>query len=100
MLHLVAFSPARADLRDQFLRVVQPGDTLFLLEDGCLFAATGDHVKALSEQLPAGCTLEVLGDDLAARGLSVADSAVRQTDHAGLVRASERHGASMSWWPS
>ena len=79
------------------LDIIAPGDTLFLLGDGCYAAATGSSV--LNDTLDRDITVFVLADDAKARGLiDRLLPAVALTDMMGLVELTETHPRQQAWY--
>jgi tRNA 2-thiouridine synthesizing protein B len=92
-LHIVTKSPFRTDALQRCLSLVAPGDSILLIEDGVLAA----NLPTLADSL-AGQNVDcyALSDDLAARGVSIAETGIRLVDAAGFVKLVCEHRNSLS----
>src|SRR3990167_4526974 len=80
------------------LRLLAPGDSLLLLEDGVYVALQLQAGMQLSNLIPEGVTLHVLAADLAARGISARiPPAFSSIDYTGFVRLSLAHPRVVNW---
>ena len=95
MLHLVNKSPYENNNLSTASSIMQGGDELLLIEDGVYGAVKAGKASAMLE----GCTVSVLGPDLAARGISedkLADG-VNVIDYNGFVELVEKNDKVQSW---
>jgi len=95
MLHLVNKSPYDACSLDTASSIMKNGDSLLLIEDGVYGAVKAGKASAMLE----GCTVSVMGPDLAARGISedkLADG-VNVIDYNGFVELVEKNDKVQSW---
>ncbi len=93
-LHILNQSAPSGALSD-CLRVLQPQDSLLLIEDGVYLCACWEDLP-----LPAGVNCYVLQEDLSARGLSlpIATPSVELVDYAGFVALVTRCQRNLSWF--
>lgn len=92
-LHTVNQPPGAA--LDSCLRIIGPGDSLLLLEDGVY----GGQAGLADSIADAGCKLYVLEPDAAARGLlDRLDPAAELIDYAGFVELAAECDAVQSWY--
>ncbi|MEN8207410.1 MAG: sulfurtransferase complex subunit TusB [Pseudomonadota bacterium] len=95
MLHLVNKSPYENGNLNRASSVMNDGDALLLIEDAVYGAVKAGKASAMLD----GCTVSVLGPDLAARGISedkLADG-VNVVDYAGFVELVEANDKVQSW---
>ena len=95
MLHLVNKSPYENSTLDRASSTMNTGDVLLLIEDAVYGAVKAGKASAML----GGCTVSVLGPDLAARGISedkLADG-VNVVDYAGFVELVEANDKVQSW---
>jgi len=95
MLHLVNKSPYENNNLSTASSIMQGGDELLLIEDGVYGAVKAGKASAMLE----GCTVSVMGPDLAARGISedkLADG-VNVIDYNGFVDLVEKNDKVQSW---
>jgi len=95
MLHLVNKSPYENNNLSTASSIMQGGDELLLIEDGVYAAVKAGKASAMLE----GCTVSVMGPDLAARGISedkLADG-VNVIDYNGFVELVEKNDKVQSW---
>lgn len=95
MLHTLSVSPWHVDI-DAMLRLVKPGDDLFLLSDGVVAAIDGGRFLEILQSAPI--TLHALQDDIEARGLAgqIADS-VGRVSYTDFVRLTVKHAGQLAW---
>ena len=80
------------------LLMLEPGDSLLLLEDGVYLAPQLHARMPLRDLIPAGVTLYALAPDLVARGISVKIPAdFSHIDYAGFVQLSLAHPRVVNW---
>lgn len=80
------------------LRLLAPGDSLLLLEDGVYVAAQLQPGMRIRNMIPAGVALHVLDADLAARGISARIPAeFTVIDYTGFVRLCLAHARVVNW---
>ena len=99
-LHTVNKSPFERGSLASALAHALPGDAVLLIEDAVVGVRAGEtaSAKALKAAMP-GCTIHVLGPDLAARGIA-ADAVVEGVavvDYAGFVDLAAAHDKVQSW---
>lgn len=99
-LHTVNKSPYERGSLDSCLAHALPGDAVLLIEDAVVGARAGTTkvAQALKAAMP-GCTIHVLGPDLAARGIP-ADAVVEGVsvvDYGGFVDLAATHDKSQAW---
>lgn len=99
-LHTVNKSPFERGGLVSALAHALPGDAVLLIEDAVVGARAGstDAAKALKAAMP-GCTIHVLGPDLAARGIP-ADAIVEGVgvvDYGGFVDLAANHDKVQAW---
>ena len=95
MLHLVNKSPYESNNLSTASSIMKGGDELLLIEDGVYAAVKAGKASAML----AGCTVSVMGPDLAARGISedkLADG-VNVIDYNGFVELVEKNDKVQSW---
>ena len=95
MLHLVNKSPYENGNLNRASSIMNDGDALLLIEDAVYGAVKAGKASAMLD----GCTVSVLGPDLAARGISedkLADG-VNVVDYAGFVELVEASDKVQSW---
>jgi len=95
MLHLVNKSPYENNNLSTASSIMQGGDELLLIEDGVYGAVKAGKASAMLE----GCTVSVMGPDLAARGISedkLADG-INVIDYNGFVELVEKNDKVQSW---
>ena len=92
MLHLLAFAPDNHALTNECLRMVNAGDAVVLLEQGCSWAAHAEAFARLQQQAPEAHFF-LLGDAVIADAVPV-----ERIDASGLVTLTEQHAASLSWY--
>ena len=95
MLHLVNKSPYESNNLSTASSIMQGGDELLLIEDGVYGAVKAGKASAMLE----GCTVSVMGPDLAARGISedkLADG-INVIDYNGFVELVEKNDKVQSW---
>ncbi|MBC54016.1 MAG: sulfurtransferase complex subunit TusB [Gammaproteobacteria bacterium] len=92
-LHIVNKSPFRSDALQRCLALVAPGDSILLIEDGVLAASLSTLADSVSGR---SVTCYALIDDLAARGVSAADTCIRSVDATGFVNLIVEHRNSLS----
>ena len=95
MLHLVNKSPYENGNLDRASSTMNDGDAQLLIEDAVYGAVKAGKASAMLD----GCTVSVLGPDLAARGISedkLADG-VNVVDYAGFVELVEANDKVQSW---
>ena len=95
MLHLVNKSPYESCNFNTASSIMQDDDVLLLIEDAVYGAVKAGKASAML----GGCTVSVLGPDLAARGISedkLADG-VDVIDYAGFVDLVESNDKVQSW---
>lgn len=100
ILHTVNKSPFSNNTLQSCLSVLQPGDTLLLIEDGIYGCLPSADTFAKIEQLhAAGVKLRVLEEDLAARGLKEQKSELFETaDYNQFVELCTQHTSVQSWF--
>jgi tRNA 2-thiouridine synthesizing protein B len=98
MLHIVNKSPLERASLASCLRVVQPGASVLLIEDGVYAATRGCEAAAQIGRTTAGVKFYALGPDLEARGMKerVAEG-VQIVDYEGFVDLVTGHAAVQSW---
>ena len=98
MLHIINKSPLdRAGLAS-CLRVVRPGASILLIEDGVYAATRGTEAAAQIGRTAADVKIYALGPDLEARGMKErVVEAVRIVDYEGFVDLVISHEAVQSW---
>ncbi len=80
------------------LRMLAPGDSLLLLEDGVYVATQLQQGEPIRSMIPAGVTLYALTPDLAARGISAKiPSDFSGIDYAGFVQLCLTHPRVVNW---
>ena len=95
MLHTLRQSPFQCDI-SEMLRYVQPGDDLLLIEDGVIAAL--NNSRALELLLSAPITVNVLREDVEARGLDVQISPrIGRVDYTDFVRLVIKHDQQFAW---
>jgi tRNA 2-thiouridine synthesizing protein B len=95
MLHLVNKSPYESNNLSTASSIMKGGDELLLIEDGVYGAVKAGKASAMLE----GCTVSVMGPDLAARGISedkLADG-INVIDYNGFVELVEKNDKVQSW---
>ena len=95
MLHLVNKSPYDGSSLNTATSIMKDGDVLLLIEDGVYGAVKAGKAASMLE----GCSVSVLGPDLAARGIGedkLADG-VNVIDYAGFVDLVEANDKVQSW---
>ena len=95
MLHLVNKSPYENNNLGTASSIMQGDDELLLIEDGVYGAVKAGKASAMLE----GCTVSVMGPDLAARGISedkLADG-INVIDYNGFVELVEKNDKVQSW---
>ncbi len=93
MLHLLAFPPDHNILLAQALQTMNSGDDVVLLDAGTQFAQSATALAKILAAAP-NLTLHLLGQDAIADGVDV-----HRIDSNGLVALTEKHDASLSWYP-
>ena len=98
MLHIINKSPFERNTLDSCLRVVQPGNSLLLIEDA-VYAAVKDN--AIADKISKASKIVkvyVLGPDLEARGMKdAAVDGVTLVDYGGFVDLVAKHSVVQSW---
>lgn len=99
MLHLVAFPPNNTQRLRQALQRIDAGDDVVLLELAQEFATSLEHFSVLSESIAVNApsttvNFFLLGDENIASQLPVA-----RIDYSQLIALTEKHAASLSWYP-
>ena len=80
------------------LRMLVPGDSLLLLEEGVYIALQLHPGMQIRNQIPAGVALYVLDADLAARGISAKIPAdFSAVDYRGFVRLCLANARVVNW---
>ena len=80
------------------LRMLAPGDSLLLLEDGVYLATESVGTVPIRSVTADGVALYALAPDLAARGISAKLSAdFSAIDYAGFVQLSLAHARVVNW---
>lgn len=80
------------------LRLLAPGDSLLLLEEGVYVALQLHAGMPIRAQIAAGVALYVLDTDLAARGISAKIPAdFSAVDYTGFVRLCLAHDRIVNW---
>lgn len=92
-----ALSSGAARVQD-CLRMLGPGDSLLLIEDGVYLAAQLSPGTALRSQIPAGVSLYTLDPDVVARGISRKIPAdFSGIDYSGFVQLCLAHPRVVNW---
>jgi tRNA 2-thiouridine synthesizing protein B len=95
LLHTVSKSPASSDALDSCLRVIAPGASLLLIEDGVYAALAGGPLEGRLEDF----NCYALAADVAARGLTGRLlEQVRPADYGDFVALSLECHAVQSWY--
>ncbi len=80
------------------LRMLAPGDSLLLLEDGVYVALQLQEGAQIRDKIPAGVALYALAPDFAARGISgKIPEGFAGIDYAGFVRLCLAHPRVVNW---
>ncbi len=99
-LHTVNKSPFERGGLVSALAHVLPGDAVLLIEDAVVGARAGETApaRALKAAMP-GCTIAVLGPDLAARGIPAEAivEGVAVVDYGGFVDLAATHDKVQAW---
>lgn len=87
MLHLIGFAPHHHQLLERVSAMVSEHDEVVLLDDGLAFAKDQATLDALQKSLgvPVYCCTD-------------APHSSNQINYAELVRLTEKHQASLSWY--
>lgn len=95
MLHIVNRSPFTSTALTECLKIIQPNDTLLLIEDAVI-AATGKLGQQLECQQDK-FRIVVLMNDILARGLTHKVAALPKIDYSDFVVLTEQHQSSITW---
>ena len=93
MLHLLALAPDNENLLTQAIQRMGAGDNVVLFEAGKAFACDQKHFALRVDAAPP-LRFYLLGD----RNIGSGQDIVR-IDSAALVALTEKHDASLSWYP-
>jgi tRNA 2-thiouridine synthesizing protein B len=98
-LHTVNKSPFERSALISALNHLRPGDALLMLEDGVVGARKGSAFASLFESTAKGCSIYVLGPDLAARGIAETDviPGAKLVDYGGFVDLVTAHQRTQAW---
>jgi tRNA 2-thiouridine synthesizing protein B len=98
MLHIVNKSPLERNSLDSAMRMVKPGSTILLIEDGVYAVTKGNQVESKIKEAMKNCSVCALWPDLEARGMqdTVIDG-VKQVDYNGFVDLVAENASVMSW---
>ena len=98
-LHTVNKSPFERSALISALNHLRPGDALLMLEDGVVGARKGSAFAGLFERAAKGCSIWVLGPDLAARGIAENDviQGAMVVDYGGFVDLVTTHHRTQAW---
>jgi tRNA 2-thiouridine synthesizing protein B len=98
MLHIINKSPLERAGFASCLRVVQPGASILLIEDGVYAATRGTDAAAQIGRIAASVKFYALGADLEARGMKErVVEGVQIVDYEGFVDLVTGHAAAQSW---
>ncbi len=99
-LHTVNKSPFERGSLASALAHALPGDAVLLIEDAVVGArASATKTAEMLKAAMPGCTLHVLGPDLAARGIPLTDVVDGMTvvDYPGFVDLVAGHDKTQAW---
>jgi tRNA 2-thiouridine synthesizing protein B len=98
-LHTVNKSPFERSAFISALHHLKPGDALLMLEDGVVGARRGSAFAGLFASAAEGCSIYVLGPDLAARGMGEKDlvAGAKLVDYGGFVDLVTTHDRTQAW---
>jgi tRNA 2-thiouridine synthesizing protein B len=98
-LHTVNKSPFERSCLDACLGHAQPGDSILLMEDAVIAALSGTAFEGKIADAAKSMKLNVLGPDLAARGLDAAKviQGIQIVDYAGFVDLATETKATNAW---
>ncbi len=98
MLHIVNKSPSERNALDSCLRFAKAGTPILLIEDGVYAAVRGSKAADRLQSASGSHTFYVLGEDVAARGLSEnLVSEVTTVDYGGFVDLVAENETNQSW---
>ena len=99
MLHLINKSPFERNALESCLRLVTPGSSILLIEDGVYAglanASDAEKIAARMEDV----SFHVLGPDVSARGLGETPliEGINVVDYEGFVDLVAEHDVTQSW---
>ncbi len=98
-LHTVNKSPFERSAFISALNHLKPGDTVLMIEDGVVGARKGSAFADLLAKAAKGCSVYVLGPDLAARGMGETDviQGAKLVDYGGFVDLVTEHNRTQAW---
>ena len=98
-LHTVNKSPFERSCLESCLGHAQPGDAILLIEDAVIAALAGTAFEGKMADAAKSMRLNVLGPDLAARGLDPAKvvPGIKVVDYAGFVDLAAETKATNAW---
>jgi tRNA 2-thiouridine synthesizing protein B len=98
-LHTVNKSPFERSAFISALNHLRPGDALLMMEDGVVGARKASAFAGLLADAAKGCSVYVLGPDLAARGMKEGDmiAGVKLVDYGGFVDLVAAHQRTQAW---
>jgi tRNA 2-thiouridine synthesizing protein B len=98
-LHTINKSPFERSAFISALNHLRPGDTLLMIEDAVVGARKGSAFAGLFETAAKGCSVYVLGPDLAARGMGEKDliQDAKLVDYGGFVELVTSHDRTQAW---
>jgi tRNA 2-thiouridine synthesizing protein B len=98
-LHTVNKSPFERSALVSAVNHLRAGDALLMLEDGVVAARKGNAFAGLFETAAKGCSIYVLGPDLAARGIGEKDliRGAKLVDYGGFVDLVTSHDRTQAW---
>ena len=99
MLHTVNKSPFERNTLDSCLRLVEPGSSVLLIEDGVVAAVTGTIFADKIEQAMKNIDIYVLAPDVNARGFSKSNimENIKAVDYDGFVNLVAEHESVHAW---
>ena len=98
-LHTVNKSPFATQTLLSCLGHAKPGDTILMIEDGVLGAASGTGLADAMVGMGGAVTLAVLSPDLKARGIDEGRllDGIKTVDYAGFVELAAKHDRIQNW---
>ena len=99
MLHTVNKSPFEKTALESCLRLAQSGSAVLLIEDGVYAALEGTKVASEISGKMKDISFYVLGEDVAARGLSDKPliDGIKTVNYEGFVDLVAEHDSSTAW---
>jgi tRNA 2-thiouridine synthesizing protein B len=98
-LHTINKSPFERPAFISALNHLKPGDAVLMIEDGVVGARKTSAFADLLTKAANGCSVYVLGPDLAARGMGEKDmiEGAKLVDYGGFVDLVAEHDRTQAW---